>query len=184
MDDLVVLQRKLRGLSADDVTDVKYQLDDQKRKLAQVVDAAERGDRILEMKEEYFEKKQSYEFMLDQSNDAILKKKFDAISQEENEWINQCSAQFLRIKIAEMDRLIWNMRKRDLGYLTSLYLYYAMKPDNAYSDVKMIKVLKSRGDEALERKNPDEILSVIYRMYDLLIDKNNDEMIKGTGLRS
>lgn len=184
MDDLVVLQRKLRGLSADDVTDVKYQLDDQKRKLAQVVDAAERGDKILELKEEYFEKKESYQYMLEQSNDVTLKKRFEAISREENEWINQCSTQFLRLKITEMDRLIWNIRKRSLGYLTSLYLYYAMKPDNAYSDVKQIKMLKARGDEALERKNPDEILSVIYRMYDLLIDKNDDEMIKGTGLRS
>ncbi|MDO6432062.1 Hsp70 family protein [Flavitalea sp. BT771] len=183
MDELSGLQRKIRGLSADDVTDVKYQLDDQKRKLAQVVAEAERGDRMLELKEEYFEKKESYQYMLQQSNDIALKHRFEAISKEENEWINQCSTQFLRMKIHEMDRLIWNVKRKDVGYLTSLYLHYAMKPDNAYSDVKQIKALKARGDEALERKNPDEIASVIYRMYDLLIDKDDDEVIKGTGLR-
>jgi molecular chaperone DnaK len=58
-----------------------------------------------------------------------------------------------------------------------------MKPNDAYSDGKQIKALKARGDEALERKNADEILSIIYSMYELLIDKNDDEMIKGTGLR-
>jgi molecular chaperone DnaK len=125
----------------------------------------------------------SYESLLQQSGDEALKKRLDAISREENEWINQCSSQFLRLKINEMDRLIWNIRKKDIGYVTSLYLHYAMKPDNAYSDVRQIKVLKARGDEALQRKNVDEILSVIYRMYDLLIDKDDDEMIKGTGLR-
>jgi molecular chaperone DnaK len=183
MEELKVLQRKIRSLKTDDVTDVKYQLDDQKRKLAQVVAAAERGDRMLELKEEYFYKKMSYESLLQQSGDEALKKRLDAISREENEWINQCSSQFLRLKINEMDRLIWNIRKKDIGYVTSLYLHYAMKPDNAYSDVRQIKVLKARGDEALQRKNVDEILSVIYRMYDLLIDKDDDEMIKGTGLR-
>jgi len=183
MEELKVLQRKIRSLKTDDVTDVKYQLDDQKRKLAQVVAAAERGDRMLELKEEYFDKKMNYEFLLQQSGDDALKKRLDAISMEENEWINQCSSQFLRLKINEMDRLIWNIRKRDIGYVTSLYLHYVMKPDNAYSDVRQIKILKARGDEALQRKNIDEILSVIYRMYDLLIDKDDDEMIKGTGLR-
>jgi len=183
MDELKVLQRKIRSLKEDDVTDIKYQLDDQKRKLAQVVAAAERGDRMLELKEEYFYKKMSYESLLQQSGDDAMKKRLEAISMDENEWINQCSSQFLRLKISEMDRLIWNIRKKDLGYVTNLYLHYAMKPDNAYSDVRQIKALKSRGDEALQRKNADEILSVIYRMYDLLIDKDDDEMIKGTGLR-
>jgi molecular chaperone DnaK len=44
--------------------------------------------------------------------------------------------------------------------------------------------LKRRGDEALARKNPDEILSIVYRMYELLIDKDQgEEAIKGTGLK-
>jgi molecular chaperone DnaK len=62
-------------------------------------------------------------------------------------------------------------------------MYYSMKPDEAYSNIGEIKLLKRRGDEALARKNPDEILSIIYRMYELLIDKDEEEAIKGTGLK-
>jgi molecular chaperone DnaK len=183
MKELELIQEKLRNLSPDDVTDTKYQLDDQKRRLAQVIDAAEKGDRIMELKEEYYYKKEAYRHLLEPTGDKELMKRFESMNAEENAWINNCSTQYLRLKISEMDRLIWNIRKKDISYVTSLYMYYSMKPDEAYSNIGEIKLLKTRGDEALARKNPDEILSIIYRMYELLIDKNQEESIKGTGLR-
>ncbi|HSC40490.1 MAG TPA: hypothetical protein VLD19_21555, partial [Chitinophagaceae bacterium] len=60
--------------------------------------------------------------------------------------------------------------------------YYAMKPDEEYKDIKKVQQLKKRGDEALERKIPEEILGVTHQLYDQLIDKDRDEMMKGTGL--
>jgi len=184
MKELEVIQEKLRNLAPDDVTDTKYQLDDQKRRLAQVIDATEKGDRILELKEEYYNKKETYRYLLEQSGDKELLQRFESIKAEENTWINNCSTQYLRLKISEMDRLVWNIKKRDISYVTGIYMYYSMKPDEAYSNIGEIKLLKKRGDEALARRNPDEILSIIYRMYELLIDKNQgEEAIKGTGLK-
>jgi hypothetical protein len=46
----------------------------------------------------------------------------------------------------------------------------------------MAQQLITRGDAALERGNMAELLEVIYRLYDLLIDKDEDEAMKGTGL--
>jgi molecular chaperone DnaK len=183
MTELEAIQQKLKKLKADDVTDTKYQLDDQKRRLAQTIDAAEKGDRILVLKEEYYGKKESYRELLAASTQPDLATKFDELSAKEAEWINNASAQFLRVKIKEMDRLSWIVRKKDIGYVTSLYLYYAMKSNDEYSNIAEIKALKKRGDEALTRQNADELLSIIYKMYELLIDKDLDEQIKGTGLR-
>lgn len=184
MKELEVIQVKLRSLSPDDVTDTKYQIDDQKRRLAQVIDATEKGDRILELKEEYYYKKDAYRYLLQQSGDSELLQRFENMNAEENAWINNCSTQYLRLKISEMDQLAWNLRKKDISYVTTIYMYYSMKPDEAYSNIGEIKLLKKRGDEALARKNPDEILSIVYRMYELLIDKDQgEEAIKGTGLR-
>ena len=177
------MQRKLRAISTDDVTDTKYQLDDQKRRLALTIDSTAKDDRMLAMKEEYYEKKEHYRSYLDGVNDPELLKRFDAIGASEHEWINNCSTQFLRMKIDQMHHLTWNVRKKDISYVTSLYLYYAMKPNEEYDNIKEIKALKLRGDDALGRKNVDELLSIVYRMYDLLIDKNRDEMIQGTGLK-
>ncbi|MBO9198678.1 MULTISPECIES: Hsp70 family protein [Niastella] len=181
--ELETIQEKLKRLSQDDVTDTKYQLDDQKRRLSQIIDTAEKGDRMLELKEEYYEKREGYRQMLQQIGDNDQLARLDKMNAEEATWLNNCSTQYLRLKISEMDRLSWNIRKRDISYVTSLYMYYAMKPDDAYSNLNEIKLLKARGNEALGRKNVDEILSIVYRMYELLIDKNQEESIKGTGLR-
>jgi molecular chaperone DnaK len=183
MKELEAIQEKLKNLSPDDVTDTKYQLDDQKRRLAQVIDATEKGDRLLELKEEYYYKKETYQYLLEQSSDKELLQRFESMKAEETAWINNCSTQYIKLKISEVDRLIWNFRKQDISYVTSLYMYYSMKPDEAYSNIGEIKLLKRRGDEALARKNPDEILSIVYRMYELLIDKDEEEAIKGTGLK-
>jgi molecular chaperone DnaK len=183
MTELGTIQQKLKSISKDDVTDTKYQLDDQKRRLAQVIDGAEKGNRILLLKEEYYHKKENYRLLLEKANNGELLRRFDALGSEENEWVNNCSTQFMRRKIDEMDRLSWAVKKKDVEYLTALYLYYAMKPNEAYSSVSEIKALKKRGDEALSRKNAEELLGIIYKMYDLLIDKNDEETIQGTGLR-
>ncbi|WP_207512569.1 Hsp70 family protein [Longitalea luteola] len=181
--ELEAIQEKLKTLSEDDVTDTKYQLDDQKRRLSQVIDAAEKGDRIVDLKEEYYNKKENYRLLLLQTGNTALLQRLESMNTEENSWINNCSTQYLRLKISEMDRLTWNIRKQDISYVTSLYMYYSMKPDEAYSNLSEIKLLKTRGDQALARKNPDEILSIVYRMYELLIDKDREESIKGTGLK-
>jgi molecular chaperone DnaK len=183
MSELETIRQKLQKISEDDVTDTKYQLDDQKRRLAKVIDASERGGKILALKEEYFAKKERYKELLAQSGNPELLKRLEALGKEESEWISHCSAQFLRWKIDEMDRMTWDVKKRDIGYVTSLYLAYAMRPNEDYSDIKEIKILKKRGDDALTRRNPEEIVGIIYRMYELLIDKDRDEEIRGTGLR-
>jgi molecular chaperone DnaK len=181
--ELEAVQQKLGKISGDDVTDTKYQLDDQKRRLAQVIDSAEKGDRILVLKEEYYSKKEQYRELLLEAGSQELLKRLEALSSEENEWITHCSTAFIRWKIDEMDRLTLDVKRKDVAYVTGLYIYYAMKSDEAYSNVNEIRALKKRGDEALTRKNADEILSIIYKMYDLLIDKDKEESIKGTGLR-
>ncbi len=180
---LEAMLKTLRSLSPNDVTDTKFQLDDQKRKLAQVIESVAKEDMDLLLREEYFDKKENYHELLEQSGNPELIRRFEVLSAEEAEWISSASTQFLRVKIREMDSLVWSIKRKNIQYVTDLYMYYALKPDEAYSNQKEIKNLKKRGDEALTRKNVEEILSIIYRMYDLLIEKNKDEEIKGTGLR-
>ncbi|WP_276480255.1 Hsp70 family protein [Paraflavitalea pollutisoli] len=183
LEELETILRKLRQLTADDVTDTKYQLDDQKRRLAQAIATVEKGDKLLELKEEYYEKRDMYRLLLLQTDNKELQQRLEGLHAAESAWINNCSTQFLKLKINELDRLTWEVRKKDIGYVTSLYMYYTTKPNEEYSNQAEIRSLKKRGDEALTRQNTHELLSIIYRMYELLIDKDQDEAIKGTGLR-
>jgi molecular chaperone DnaK len=183
IDDLTAVGKKLRSIDAKDVTDIKFQLDDQKRKIAQTLETVEKGGMQTLLREEYFEKKEYYRELLVKTGSTDALRKFDEMIAGENEWINTASTQFLRSRMKEMNRLTWEVRKKDLNYVTWLYTDYAMRPLEEYSNQKEFKALRARGDEALGRKNVDEILGIIYRMYDLLIDKNEGEALKGTGLR-
>jgi molecular chaperone DnaK len=181
--ELEAMQKQLRSIGAKDVTDTKFQLEDKKRKIAQVIESASRGEMHLQLREQYFDKKEAYRELLAASGQPDLLKRFEALGAEEAEWINTSSTQYLRVKIKEMDRLTWDIRRKNIGYVTWLYTVYATKPNEAYRDQKELKALKARGDEALGRRNAEEILTIVYRMYELLIDKNEGEQITGTGLR-
>jgi len=183
IDDLDSIQKKLRSIGPKDVTDVKFQLDDQKRKIAQTIESVEKGETQNLLREVYFERKENYREMLVAAGETELLKKFDQMVAGENEWINTASTSFLRSRIREMDRMTFEVRRKNISYVTWLYTVYALKPLEAFSNPKEIKALRARGDEALGRKNPDEIMTIIIRMYELLIDKNQGEELKGTGLR-
>jgi molecular chaperone DnaK len=183
LNDLEAIQVKLRALSPDDVTDTKYQLDDQKRRLAQIIDTAEKGDRMVELKEEYYYKKEECRQLLQQTGHKDLQHRLDTLIAEENTWISNCSTQFLRLKIGEMGRLTWDIRRKDVSYVTRVYMYYAALPDDKFYNIQQVKTLRARGNEALGRQNPDEILSYAAQMHELLIDKDQNEAIKGTGLK-
>ncbi len=81
-----------------------------------------------------------------------------------------------------MRQLSWDIRKKDLDYLAGLYMLYVIRDPEDYKDQYKIKQLIERGDAALQRKSPEELLAIIYQMYDLLINKETEEPLKGTGL--
>ncbi|TDX00368.1 Hsp70 family protein [Dinghuibacter silviterrae] len=177
------MQKPLRNLTDKDVTDTKFQLDDQKRKIAQTLESVSREETHLQLREQYFDKKEYYLELITHANRPDLLRKFEQMGKEEAEWINTASTQFIRSKMREMDRLAWDVRRNNLDHVIGIYTSYALRPPEAYSNPKEFKQLRARGDEALGRKNIEEIWSIIQRMYDLLIDKNRNEEIKGTGLR-
>lgn len=181
VDKLEEIKDKLKTMNDDDVTDEKYQLDDQKRKLAYIIDAAGKEDRLRETKEEYFGWKSSTEYYLQRVNNESLLKRFHQITSSETEFLNG-SETVIKRKTDELRSLTWDIRKKDLDYVTNLFLYYSFKDDAEYKDPKRIKQLKERGDGAIERKSCEELLNVVYQMYELLIDKGLDEPLKGTGL--
>jgi len=182
LDRLKEMLNRLKKLRPDDVTDTKYQLDDEKRRLAEIIDRSGKDQRMVELKEEYYLSKSSCQYYLSLANNPALQKRFDDCVRDEHEWLAYNSSGFIKRKIHELNHLSWDIRRKDIASVTHLYLYYAMKPDEEYKDLKKLAVLKKRGDEALERKVPEEILGIIHQMYELLINKDDDEMLKGTGI--
>lgn len=175
------LEERLKHIKEDDVTDEKYMIEEQKRKTALLVDTAGKDSRLRELRESYYDWKSSTQHYLDKAGSEALRQKFAKIAREEKDFLTGSEAAIKR-KIEDLRELTWDIRKRDLDYLAGLYMYYVMKGPEAYKEPALVQQLVERGDKALERKSAEELLSVINRLYDQLIDKHEDEQLKGTGL--
>ncbi len=172
---------RLRSLKEDDVTDDKFKIEEQKRRLAQIVDGTGMDNRLRALKEDYFGWKDTTAYYIQQSTNESLQRKFDQLTRDEANFMGGSPAVIKR-KTEEMQQLSWDLRKRDPAYVTRLYLSYAMRDKSEYSDPKKFTQLTERGEAALARRSVEELLAIIYQMYELLIDKERDEQLKGTGL--
>jgi molecular chaperone DnaK len=181
IDALQRIAKRLMNLSGDDVTDEKYKLDEQKRKLAATIDTVSKDTRLRQLQEDYFEWKSHTQSILSAHGSEALNVRFKNLVRDEAEFLKGSEA-IIRRKIDDMRQLTWDIRKHDPQYVAGLYLHYALKDPVEYTDEEMAQQLITRGDAALERGNMAELLEVIYRLYDLLIDKDEDETMKGTGL--
>jgi molecular chaperone DnaK len=179
--ELEEIYNQLKNLSEKDVRDTRYQLEERKRKLAQVLDTA-LGDRQAEsVKVEYFEAKSSAQWSVDKSENEANKERFDRITRNEREYLASNNSSMIRSKTRELRDLSWKLDKTDPVYLSHLYHYYASLED--YPDKKQANYFREVGEKALTRQNYSELLSAINGLYSLLPEeKKTDDKIKGTGL--
>ncbi|MBN9297287.1 MAG: Hsp70 family protein [Filimonas sp.] len=176
------MKKRLRYLPADDVTDEKYQLEDQKRKLSLQIDMLGKDNRVREIREEYYGRKEAAEYYLrEHAGKEDYAKRFQHIISNEGEFLNGSEAT-IRRKCEELSQLVWDMKKRNFDYIVGVFTYYAMKEDHAYNNPAKAKQLKERGDAAITRRSGEELLSIVSQLYHILIDKDTDEPLKGTGL--
>ena len=78
---------RLRLLKEDDVTDEKYKLEEQKRRMALSIDIAGKDNRIRELREDYFGWKASTVHYLSKVDNEALQRKFGQITRDEKELI-------------------------------------------------------------------------------------------------
>jgi molecular chaperone DnaK len=181
INELEDIYNQLKTLSEKDVRDTRYQLEERKRKLAQVLDTA-LGDKQAEaVKQEYFSQKNYTQRLIEDSVNPALKDRFDRIIRNERDFLATNNSALIRSKIREMQDLSWKIEQNDPVYLSHLFHYFASLDD--YLDEKKAKFFREIGDKALDRKNYDELKSAIYGLYGLLPEeKKTEERIKGTGL--
>ncbi len=179
------LETQCRQLVADDVSDEKYQIEENKRKIAAEIDHLNSRSTMLDIKEEYFAYKADLQSRLDTIGTEMHRRQFRSIVVNESEWI-QGSPSVIRRKIQEMRSLGFELKKNDFDWIVGIYMYYALLGDNAYTDRVRLKHLRTEAERIIPQRNVSALLAIINHMYDLLTDeyKNRDqpEGIRGTGL--
>ena len=91
-------------------------------------------------------------------------------------------------KTNELKNLAWQIRQDAPETWISSYHWYATYPDYPAENKAKVQQYLQLGERALERKNYEELKSVVYHLYELLPEKEKnkkktgEDRIKGTGL--
>lgn len=176
------LMIRTNKLPDDDVTDEKFQIEDQKRKLAQRVDNLTRDKHIIKVKMEYFDVKRTAKNAIeDEHATESDKQQFNNIVSREKSFLATNS----RMKIQEVIDQLYELRGRiywkSPEYLVGLFYYYAERPD--YKDRKRANELIKKGEEAIDNENYQKLRVIINQLYNLLPPKIKKMIDKGgTGI--
>jgi molecular chaperone DnaK len=180
---LLELIDQVKAMSHDDVTDDKFQIEDQKRKIAIQIDGLTKEKYIAKIKMEYFDSKREIEYTLQhyQPTDAEIDE-FQKLMTQEKEFLATNSR--LRIKeiIDFFSDLGWRIRTRDPQYLRMIFAYLASR-SSEFKDEEKGEMLIDQGYEAIEDEDWDRLKLHINQLSGLLPSGLKKDIFKGgTGI--
>lgn len=178
------LLEALPKLLTEDSGDLKYQMEEQKRQLAQSLDLLTKEDRTEAIREEYFNAKRQCESLVESHDNPKYKQQYENILKNEREYLSSKDVAYIKHKTEELHTLSWEIQRKNPAVLAMIFHLIAAKPDNAFSSPSQAQKLKAQGEKALERQNYDELTAIIYGLYALLPQAGNEDVSAAlTGLQ-
>jgi molecular chaperone DnaK len=162
-----VVAEETEGLTSDDVTDKRYQLEDKKRKIAQEIDSATKHKRIQKVKELYFETKAGCSKLLDDSGNDHERKTFNDIVSQEEAFMSTNSPIKIQEKSDELQSIIGQIRWRTPDFLTGIFNWLKGE-QTKMNDQTQSKSLIDAGKFAVESQNWDRLREINFGLLDLL----------------
>jgi len=155
------------GLTSDDVTDKRYQLEDKKRKIAQEIDSATKNKRIQQVKAHYFETKDECEKMLDENGNDHERKTFNDIVAQESAFFATNSPLKIQEKSDELHSIISRIRWRTPEFLAGIFKW-CRDNQTRMNDQAQAKSLVDAGVFAIESRNWERLAEINSGLLNLL----------------
>lgn len=174
----------LSELHEEDKSDLRYQLEERKRSIAQKYDTLEKNKKLTHVISEYFRAKDWVEYELeDDSLDNRYKNKYDIIIKDEANFIKERSILLIESKTQDLWDLRYSIVKQKPTYWIDRYYDMQSKRITDFTDENQAKRLLDNGQDALTRQNYKELEVIVKGLWSLLPRDESKEMkIKGTGL--
>lgn len=173
-DQLTALKRKVdvlvintNNLTSDDVTDKKFQFEDNKRKIAQEIDDATRDKRISILKIKYNEDKGWCKKLVDENGNDHDHKIFGEIVGREQVFLNSITPVKIMEAIEELLDLGSNILWRTPEFLIGRFKRLIEKPQ-LFNDQEQAKSLIEAGNMAITNKNFDRLREINFGLISLL----------------
>lgn len=180
---LLELVDQVQAMSEDDVTDDKFQIEDQKRKIAVQIDELTREKHIAKIKMEYFDAKRDIEYTMQHYHPTEAEEReLQRMLSQEKEFLATNSR--LRIKeiIDFFSDLGWRIRTRDPQYLRMIFAYLASRKAE-FKDPDRGEMLIDQGYDAINKEDWDRLKLHINQLSALLPGSATKDIFKGgTGI--
>lgn len=170
-------------IAEDDVTDRKFQVEDQKRKLAQDVFELTSGKRLDQAKAAYLEAKSDIQKIVRDSGNDKERHLVAEIIARENIFINSTSPEKIQTATQEIDSIKWQILMRTPDFQKDMFTHLSEKRTSMNDQIQATQLIEN-GKRAIQRDDIDALRQITSRLWDLMPadDKASDEMRAYTGI--
>lgn len=155
------------SLALDDVTDKRYQLEDQKRRIAQEIDLATREKRLWKLKNRYREAKAECLKMLEAPGNDPERKTVHAVIAEEAVFLSAENPVRIQEKADELHDALHQMRWRTPEFLVGIFSLLRQDQFRMSDQLRALDLIES-GVLAVDLKDWFQLREVNYALIDLL----------------
>ena len=170
-------------LAEDDVTDKRFQLEDQKRKLAQQMFELTSGKRLNLVRAAYREAKTEVAELVRESGNDREKHAMSEILAREQTFINSTSPEKIQTAVDELERLRYQILFRMPEFLKSMFAHLRDKRASMNDQIQVSQLIEN-GKRAIDRDDIESLKQINGRLWDLMpaTEKASDEMRAFTGI--
>ena len=170
-------------LSDDDVTDKRYQLEDQKRKLAQKVFELTSGKRLNQARLDYQEAKQRAGEVVRESGNDRERHLFSELLAREQTFINSTSPDKIQLITDELEQLRYQILWRTPGFLKAMFAHLVEKRASMNDQIQATQLIEN-GNRAVDREDVEALRQITGRLWDLMpsSEQSSEDIRAFTGI--
>lgn len=159
---------QVSNLTSDDVTDKRYQLEDQKRKIAQEIDNATKDKRVQIAKAEYYEVKERCLELLNEHGNDHERKIFKDIVVHEAAFLSSQSPMKVQELTDQLQAVIVQILWRTPQFLLLIFKDLVQNHRAQFNDQNQAKSLIEAGKFAIQSENWDRLGEINQGLINLL----------------
>ena len=166
-------------------SDLKYHLDERKRKVSQKYDTLENTTKGANEKNEYLEEKAHVLELFEKHPNLKTKfqSRYNRIIASEEEVLRTDQYTYVNQKTHELRQLRHEIGVETPDYLVGWFYHFRMMDQSNFKDWQRAQRLFASGDSAIDRGNYGELRVIISNLYHLVPEYQKSKInIKGTGL--
>lgn len=177
------LMPEVSSLSADDVTDKKFQLEDRKRELAREMHELTAGKRLEQARKTYQEEKSEVALLVQESGNDRERNLLRDITNREPSFINSNNPEKIAAETEALARVRWAILMRTPDFLTGMFQHLVEKRPAMNDQIQATQLVDS-GKRAISKEDWDELRVINGRLWSLVPaeEQSAEDMRMFTGL--